>query len=188
MAVFKLPVKKRRRVASGLMSTYDVDVSGRDLRRHRQSAMGPARFVGSWMALMLGLFSVYTAVHYIPAFRSADVVESGQERSDVLLAVDDRHPFTPYLDHLQMKRTYVKPGSSLSVQYRTDGKPVDLFITQCRNIPVVEVYRCNPVAIREVNVRDTSGRREFVFLEGGFYHFSEQSEDDARYRVVWRRT
>ena len=187
MAVFKLPVKKRR-VASGIMSTHNVDVSGRDLRRHRQGAMGPGRFVGSWLALMLGLFSAYTAMHYVPAFRSTDVVESRQDRSDALLAVDDGHPFTPYIDHLQLKRTYVKPGSTLSVQYRTDGTPVDLFITQCRNIPVLEVYRCDPVAVREVKVTDRSGRREFRFQDGGFYHFSERSVDDARYRVVWRRT
>ena len=187
MAVFKLPMKKRR-VNSGLMSAYDVDVTGRDIRRHQQGTMGPARFVGSWIALLLGLFSVYTAIHYIPAFRSVDVVESEQSRSDVLMDVDDSHPLTPYLDHLQLKRTYVKPGSTLSVQYRTDGKPVDLFITQCRNIPVLEVYRCDPIAVREVNVRDRSGRREFQFLNGGFYHLSEKAGDDARYRVVWRRT
>ena len=187
MAVFKLPVKKRR-VASGIMSTHNVDVSGRDLRRHRQGAMGPGRFVGSWLALMLGLFSAYTAMHYVPAFRSTDVVESKQNRSDALMAVDDGHPFTPYIDHLQLKRTYVKPGSTLSVQYRTDGTPVDLYITQCRNIPVVEVYSCDPVAVREVKVSDRSGRREFRFQDGGFYHFSEKASDDARYRVVWRRT
>ena len=187
MAVFKLPMKKRR-VASGIMSTYDVGVTDRDIRRHMQGAMGPARFVGSWLALLLGLFSAYTAMHYVPAFRSTDVVESRRVQSDALMSVDDSHPLTPYLDHLQMKRTYVKPGSTLSVQYRTDGTPVDLFITQCRNIPVVEVYRCSPVAVREINVTDRSGRREFRFREGGFYHFSERSADDARYRVVWRRT
>ena len=170
------------------MSAYDVEVSDRDLKRHKQGAMGPARFVGSWLALSLGLFSAYTAMHYVPAFRSSDVVESSRDRSDALMSVDDSHPFTPYLDHLQLKRTYVKPGSTLSVQYRTDGTPVDLFITQCRNIPVVEVYRCDPLAVREVNVRDTSGRREFQFREGGFYHFSEHASEDARYRVVWRRT
>ena len=185
MAVFKLPMKKRR-IASGLMSAYDVEFTERDIKRHIQGSMGPVRFVSSWVALMLGLFFVYTAIHYIPAFRSTDVVES--ERSDALMAVDDSSPFTPYLDHLQLKRTYVKPGSTLRVQYRTDGSPLDLFITQCRNIPIVEVYRCTPVVVHEVNVTDTSGRREFQFNEGGFYHFRERSSADAHYRVVWRRT
>ena len=189
MAVFKLPMSKKR-VRSALMSTHDVDVSRRDLRRHEATRMGPVRFVFSWMALALGISSLYTAAHYIPAFRSVDVVESGTdlERSDVLFDVEDTNPLAPYLDHFQLKRTYVKPGSTLSVQYRTDGAPVDLFITQCRNVPVLEVFHCDPVAVREVGISDRSGRREFRFREGGFYHLGEHAPDDARYRVVWRRT
>jgi hypothetical protein len=155
--------------------------------------MGPARFVFSWLALLIGLFSCYTAIHYVPSLigKSELLAVSTRDTASAKLDVDKESFFAPYIKIFDLKRAYMRQGQTIQAQYEMPrGMTIDLHITKCRNAPVLEVYNCEPVGSEVITIRDRSGAREFRVSEAGFYYFDEvikRGNADADYRIVWRR-
>ena len=180
---------KRRKGTSGLFNTNGVRLSARDRKRLRagNTRRSAARFVFSWTALMLGLASCYVALFYVPSIvpvhKYISISEPG--RADPRLEADG--VLAPYLALFKMRRAYVRAGQTLSVQYRNAGDaPIDLVVTQCRRAAVMEVFRCQPVSVREFTVGEASGARTFRVVESGFYHFTEHTTSPD-YRIIWKR-
>ena len=180
---------KRRKGASGLFNTNDVRLSARDRKRLRAgyTRRSAARFVFSWAALMLGLASCYVAMFYVPSIvpvhKYISISEPG--RADPRLDADG--VFAPYLALFKMRRAYVRAGQTVSVQYRNMGDaPIHLVMTQCQRAVVIEVFRCDPVSVKDVTVGGTSGARSFRIGESGFYHFGERTAS-SDYRIIWKR-
>lgn len=180
---------KRRKGVSGLLKTDDVRLSERDKKRLRDSytRRSAARFVFSWAALTIGIISCYVAMFYVPSIVPVHKYISISEPGRADPRLDKEGVFAPYLTLFKMRRAYVRAGQTLSVQYRNAGDaPIDLVVTQCRRAAVMEVFRCQPVSVREFTVGEASGARTFRVVESGFYHFTEHTTSPD-YRIIWKR-
>jgi len=184
---------KRRRKAAGLFTTENVNLKRREWKRLSGNRMGPMRFVFSWVALLVGLFSCYTALHYVPSLiGKADLLAiSTNDSASAKLDVENDNIFSPYIKIFDLRRAYMRSGQSIQAQYDMPrGMAIDLHITKCRTAPVIEVYNCDPVSSQVVTITDTSGAREFMVSEAGFYYFDEvvkRGNPNDDYRIVWRR-
>ena len=165
------------------MNTQEVKIRRRDLQRF-SGVRRTGRFLGSWASLMAGLGLCYTALHYIPSFLDREVIlaDSATSASGAL----DVGSGNPFYQLFKLERGYFRTGQAVVAQYELQpGASVDLIITRCRNTPVVEVYRCDPVSSSVIGVSDRSGARTFTLSGAGFYMLNERATGD--YRVVWKR-
>ena len=195
-AVARLAVemKGRKKRASGLLSTDDVNLNRKEWARYSAGARRTSRFIFSWMALMLGIFSLYTATHYAPSLfdRDGTIFETSKSTASMKLDMDDGHILSPYIKLFDLKRGYFRAGQKVTAQYDAPrGAQVELTLTRCKRAVVVEVFQCFPEDQQTVKITDSSGARKFVMPATGFYYLQEKvtlrnADDD--YRIVWRRS
>ena len=185
-----MPVAKGK--ASGTFTTENVTLSNREMKRMNFSARRTSRFVFSWMALMFGLFMVYTSLHYAPALFKPDEILGVSSHRTSGKKLENRHLLSPLVDLLQLERGYFHAGQTMSAQYKLPpGAEADLTIVRCKRAMIVEVFSCDPVAQQTVRVADGTGAREFRVAEEGFYFVDTQvhlAHAGDPYTVIWQRT
>ena len=186
-----MPVAKGK--ASGTFTTENVKLSNRELKRANFSAARrTSRFVFSWMALMFGLFMIYTSLHYAPALFSPSEVLGVTSHKTSGKKLDNKHVLSPLVDLFRLKRGYFHEGQTLSAQYKLPpGATADLVIIRCKRMVIVEVFSCEPVASQRVQVADGTGAREFRVGAEGFYFVDDKvnlAHAGDPYTIVWQRT
>ena len=192
MARFGLKLKRRYKKKSG---SYHTDYQ--DLRSNpKKKKMGIGRTMGSAGSLILGAFSFYVALHYIPAYLGLQKVIAFSEldNSAARLAKDDElSVLSAYMDPLRIKRTYLRAGQSMQVQYALpEGSNMEIKINRCRAAFIVEIFKCDIVSQKKLVVKnDKVGTQRFTFEEKGFYLFDEtviqKTAKQQKFRVVWSR-
>ncbi|WP_409434052.1 hypothetical protein ACJ3XI_05995 [Litorimonas sp. RW-G-Af-16] len=149
----------------------------------------------SGLSLTFGAMMCYVALHYVPAFTSTHKVLSFSNGDTSAARLQNRNPVQkllgPYADAFSLKRTYLRAGQSIQVQYAIPaGAKMDLNIVQCRRLWVIEVFTCQTVSRKHVEVTKKVGTETFRFQDTGFYFFDETvtlGEKGKDYRVVWTR-
>jgi len=189
MAVFGLKMKRQRGKAS---ATYHIDTPA----KHGKKKIGLSRSLGSAVSLIIGGFMFYIALHYIPAYLGFQkvVAMSDLDTSASRLAKDDPVSLlSAYLDPFRLKRTYLRAGQTIQVQYvLPEGTELKIYINRCRSAFIVEIFQCDVVSQEKAIVKnDKVGTQHFQFQEAGFYLFDEVVDQgntpERNYRVVWSR-
>lgn len=159
--------------------------------------IGPRRTLLSALAISLGLFLVYVALHYIPAhIRPVGVVGLTTENGRLTKTVHKKSPIPVignYLDAFQIRRTFLREGQTLEARFIVpEGSEIQLHVRQCRSAFGVEVFYCDVTSHDTVTiVQEGYGRRTLTAPRDGFYYFDERvktPEADAPYKIVWART
>lgn len=194
MSFFGKDLRKSRKSSVG---GFHAEYLDKKTTRKRGKPMGVGRTFSSAMALLIGGFMCYIALHYIPAYlgthkilamsnvdnSAARLVDDGSQRSKMMV----------YLDLFKIKRAYIRPGQSIQAQYALpEGATLDLYIRQCRPALVIEIFDCEVVSEQTARVsNDKVGTRKFTFGDEGFYLFDERvtlpDGKPYKYRVVWSR-
>lgn len=156
-------------------------------------------------ALLSGLVSVsafamggmicYISLHYVPAFLSPSNYLNMPEGNPSATRLDTTEAspiIAHYLDFTSVKRTHLRKGQALQVQYtRPENANIELEITRCKSAFLVEVFKCEAVGTKSIQIKDgVIGTHRFFFEDAGFYRLRERvrgvtSQD--HYRVVWSR-
>ena len=192
MARFGLKLKRRYKKKSG---SYHTDYQ--DLRSNpKKKKMGIGRTLGSAGSLILGAFSFYVALHYIPAYLGLQkiIAFSELDNSAARLAKDDEFSIlSAYIDPFRIKRTYLRAGQSMQMQYALpEGSKLEIEINRCRAAFIVEIFKCEVVSQKKLVVKnDKIGTQRFTFNQEGFYLFDEtviqRTAKQEKFRVVWSR-
>jgi len=192
MAVFGLDFKKKAK-PSGAFSFDTLILTGRS--KHR--TMSNARLVGTAASLFFGGIMCYTAMHYLPAYVNKTTILSYTNADTSAARLNSTSPvksvIQPYLELFDLKRTYLRPGQRIQVQYDIPkNAKLNLTIKRCARNVLFEVYKCQVVGERKVTVSNkTIGTQEFRFQEGGFYLFDDEivrtASKKTDYQVIWRR-
>lgn len=192
MAGFSLKLKRRYKKKSG---SYHTDYQ--NLRSNpKKMKMGFGITLGSASSLILGVFSFYVALHYIPAYLGLQkiIAFSELDNSAARLAKDDEFSvLSAYMDPFRIKRTYLRAGQSMQIQYALpEGSKLEIEINHCRAAFIVEIFKCEVVSQKKLVVKnDKIGTQRFTFDEEGFYLFDEtviqRTAKQEKFRVVWSR-
>ena len=162
-------------------------------------SMSNRRLIGSALSWILGLFIVYCAIFYVPAFvnlRSTMDVAGLKPKTAVLPAANEKPGvLTPYLRLLNARRGFFRSGQILQVDYAlSPGTELTLTIRKCEAPVIVEIFTCNSVQDQTIRIsKPREGSQMFRVSEAGFYYYSETtrnldgSEDEKPHVVLWRR-
>ena len=193
MAIFGIRIKKRRQKAlGGFHAEY---LNKRDHASKKK--IGFFRSLGSAASLILGGAMFYIALHYIPAYLGLQkiVAFSKLDNSASRLAKDNPSSIlSAYIDPFRLKRTYLRQGQSIQVQYALpEGAELKILVNQCKAAFIVEIFKCNVISQETSFVKnDRVGTLKFKFQDAGFYVFDEiitqTKTPHESFRVVWSRT
>lgn len=178
---------KKRRASATFHVDEDFGASWR--RRNRPQRLGLARTLMTGLTLSFAGATVFVALHYVPAKVSPTQIMRVSDLDETMLsdrATGFMSLIAPYWDSLQSRRTYVRAGDTVEVQYRIDGgQTLDLVVERCARQWVREVFNCNVEAQQVVRVDRRRGHHRFQFNAEGFYRFREVQSQESR--VIWRR-
>jgi hypothetical protein len=169
--------------------------SGRYKIKRRRKPTGFLSSIASLCFLSAGAVFCYVSLHYVPAFLSStnyvDMPEVNQ--SATRLNTAETNSFTShYLDFTSVKQAYLRKGQALQVQYtRPENANIELEITRCKSAFLVEVFKCESVGTRHIEIKGGAiGTHRLFFEDAGFYRLKESVRGAAsgdNYRVVWSR-
>ncbi len=142
------------------------------------------------ITLIFGLGLCYASLPYIGAFVNVGKIVGVSEIDRTLgtasaLAAQKQR---------QYKKVYMRAGQSLVADYSIPKhSTLELHIMRCANRPVLEVFKCTPIAEQTVAITQTGkGLRQFTVPVAGFYYFGDNyaknSKSEAPYKLIWRRT
>jgi len=193
MAIFGIRIKKRRQKAlGGFHAEY---LNKRD--HSSKKKIGFFRSVGSAISLILGGAMFYIALHYVPAYLGLQkiIAFSKLDTSASRLAKDGPSSLlSAYIDPFRLKRTYLRQGQSIQVQYALpDDAELEILVNQCKAAFIVEIFKCDVISQETSFVKnDKVGTLKFKFQDAGFYVFDEvitqTKTPHESFRVVWSRT
>ena len=191
MALFGMQMKRRRKAVGGFHAQY-IDL----INRKKTEPLGIVRTFGSATSLIIGGALCYVALHYIPAYLGLNKVLSFSEldRSASIAPESSQWAtLSSYTDAFRIKRTYLRSGQAIQVQYAIpEGATLELYIQRCRPAFIIEIFKCQVVNEETARVtHDKLGTQRFRFPEGGFYRFDEKvtlaPNNMENYRVIWSR-
>jgi len=191
MALFGMEMKRRHKKVGGFHAQY-ID----QMPKKKREPMGLARTLGSAITLIFGGTMCYVSLHYIPAYLGLNKVLSFSDldkSSSVAADSSQWATLSSYVDAFRIKRTYLRPGQTIQVQYAIpEGAKLDLVIQRCRPAFVIEIFQCKVMSEETAQIRnDKLGTQRFRFPEAGFYRFDEtitMAPNNVKdYRVIWSR-
>ncbi len=145
-------------------------------------------FVGL-ITLMIGLGLSYSSLPYIGAFVNVGKIVGVSEIDRKITTVSAQAT----QNHRQYKKVYMRAGQSLVADYTIPKQgALELHIMRCANRPVLEVFKCTPIAEQTVAITQTgAGMRQFTVPVAGFYYFgdnyAENSKSETPYELIWWR-
>ena len=174
MARFSLQMKRRKPKAIGGFHAQYIDKQFSRYGTSKKKNLGLSRTIGSAVSLILGGFMFYISLHYIPAYLGHQkiIALSNFDNSASRLAKDDGFSIlSAYIDPFRLKRTYLRAGQSIQVQYAIpEGSVLEINIIQCQTAFIYEIFKCEPVTKKTSIVRnDKVGSQRFKFKNAGFY-------------------
>lgn len=192
MALFGMTMKPRDKRSVGGYHKDNFDLP----KNRKTKKMGLFRSVGTAASLLLGGSMFYIGLHYIPAYLGLEkiVAYSELDNSAARLTKDDPVSLlSAYIDPFRLKRTYLRAGQSIQVQYALpEGAELEININRCKPAFIVEIFKCDVVSQKTAIVKnDETGTQRFKFQDAGFYFFDEtiqKNVQNKKYRVVWSRT
>jgi hypothetical protein len=154
--------------------------------------------------LFSAAFLFYCSLFYIGAFVDVGkIVGVNQQtsatnaRSTALNGKMDSNPslLTRVQDRFRANRVFLRRGQTIQASYSIPaGAEITLTIKQCKNMPVMEVFKCDVISEKTKKItRKTTGYNGFTVTSPGFYYFEETvtklptKTANAAYRVVWQR-
>jgi len=191
MAIFGMEMKRRQKKVGGFHAQY-IDKGASKKRK----PMGLGRTFGSATTLIIGGAMCYVALHYIPAYLGLNKILSFSDlntSSSIAPESSQMTTLSSYVDAFRLKRTYLRPGQTIQVQYAIpEGAKLDLVIQRCRPAFILEIFKCETMSEETAQIRDDKlGTQRFHFPEAGFYRFDEKvtlaPNNTDNYRVVWSR-
>ncbi|RKQ71492.1 hypothetical protein DES40_0814 [Litorimonas taeanensis] len=152
---------------------------------------GLVRFSLLGAVVMMG----YISLHYIPAYFNPSKYLNANKQyvSSKRLDTNESGALVGhYLDVTSVKKTYLRQGQALRVQYlRPDNSNIELRIKRCRSVFLIEVFKCEVVGEKVVQITEgQNGTQRFIFEDKGFYMLEERVSGQTNskdFRVVWSR-
>ena len=193
MAIFGIKLKQRRKKAIGGFHADYIDKR----EYSKKKSFSFFRSIGSAASLILGASMFYIALHYIPAYLGLQkiVAFSDLDNSAARLAKDDPASLlSAYIDPFRLKRTYLRQGQTIQVQYALpEGAEMEIYINQCRAAFIVEIFKCDILNQEKTTIKnDKVGTQKYQFQDAGFYVFDEivkqKNIPHEKFRVVWSRS
>lgn len=151
-------------------------------------------------------FVLYCSLFYVGAFFDAGKIigisqsvraEKAQKNVRNMPRVKKRTLFSPVIEAFSMNRVYMRKGQTILATYSLPrNSKLSLKIKQCKSMPIVEVFKCEPLGEQGTVIRNrATGFIEFTVSEPGFYYFEDEviklpkTELKAffDYRIVWQR-
>ncbi len=164
---------------------------------------GSARYYMSIIVLVMATVMFYVSAHYIGAFVNVNkaIAMSGTSQSDSIAHKEIYRRIAHIIGVPDYKRVYLRSGQAIEAQYELpDGAQIELEIMQCKQRPILEVFKCKAIAQSTSIIKDRrSGSHEIQVGKSGFYYFSAKvsppelenkySEAGIKsdYSLIWRR-
>ncbi len=151
-------------------------------------SMSNSRLLGSALSWVLGISAFYCSLFYVPAFFDYKKVFG---ISNVTPNIDDKKHsvLSPYMELMQLNRTYLKSGQSMEAYYKIIGNnPAELLLYTCMSPAVIEVFVCDPAIVKRIPLEKARGSYSVQVPENGFYGYRVQvAERSDKYYLIWRR-
>ncbi|WP_371397911.1 hypothetical protein [Fretibacter rubidus] len=154
---------------------------------------------GSALSILIGLFTMYTAMHYLTAYVSPkQILWSSQSNSAAnQMEENSMGVVDKVLDSFTRDQAYIRRGKGLAAHYVIpEGKSIELRIVRCQPQFIVEVFRCTAGDQQIITLnKSRKGVERLSFNLAGFYVYQSRlinsdgtpAEDKTGYRVVWHR-
>lgn len=126
-------------------------------------------------AVLIGVFSIYTAMHYItPYFSHGNVLRTGSDEAVATVDAEFNASLTDRLLHsFKQSDVFIPKGKYVQMDYIIPrGATIDVTLTRCKSIPIIEVFNCIPASSQTETISGKMrGSARFRFGKSGFYVF-----------------
>ncbi len=151
-------------------------------------SMSNWRLLGTAASWILGIAAIYCSLFYLPAFydyRKAFGISSATPQ----INVTERNMLSPYMDLLKQNKTFLRSGQAMEASYKIESSARGkLLFFKCQSPLVIEVFKCDPVIVKEFPLNKSSGKFAIQVNQNDFYGFTLALNDsEAKYAVAWRR-
>ncbi len=153
-------------------------------------SMSNGRLLGSALSLILGLFLAYASIFYVPAFFNIRGAFGISGAHPMAKAKSSKSPLQPFIDLINMDRTYLTAGQSVDVRYNfASGSKAELVFYKCQTLPIMEVFNCNPIVVDRISISHSrSGQKSLRIKSNGFYAFEVVTNTaPSKYHIAWQR-
>lgn len=193
----------RRFAQKGSTDSYRLNKLGVTDEHGRVFTLNYTGVFATVSALLTGAFFIYTALHYItPYFSNGDALRiGGQDTIEKIDAKFDDTLTERLLHSFKKSEVFVPKGRYIQIEYTIPrGATIDVTLTRCKGIPVVEVFNCTPTSTQTETISGKSrGMEKFRFGKSGFYAVQhkvnlpatpvdkESAKQPEKTTVLWRR-
>ena len=155
--------------------------------------------LSSAISIVVGLFTMYTSMHYLTAFFSPQQVLWSSDSNSAANQMENGSIgfIDKIVDSFTRDQAYFRNGKRLAAHYVIpEGKSVELTIVRCQPVLIVEVFKCTPGDVQTITLNtNRTGVETYRLNHGGFYVYQSRlldkngatATDKSGYRVVWRR-
>lgn len=151
-------------------------------------------------------FTLYCSLFYVGAFIDIGKIigvsqyvraQKAQQNIPSIADAAPRNILSPIMDGFAINRIYMRKGQSILATYSLpSGAQLSLSIQQCKSKPIIEVFSCEVLGVKNVEILNRSnGFIEFIVSEPGFYYFEDNViklpntslKPYYDYNIVWQR-
>jgi len=154
----------------------------------QQRTMSNARLISTAMTWTFALAAIYCSLFYAPAFydlKNAFGVTSNPSKAQL----ENKKFYAPLVDLLNQSQGYVMGGQAIEAYYKIEGEVSgNLVVYACQSPIIIEIFKCDPVIIKEVPLKKSQDKYAVQVNQNGFYGMTlKLNNEDSDFNLIWRR-
>ena len=152
-------------------------------------------------AITSGIFICYTALHYLIAFAPSQSIIWASDSNRAANMTEDKFRLellSRFTNGFSGNRAFFRKGRGLDIHYTLpENTRLSINVTQCRSMPLAEVYKCRPINTQNIRLDNKRiGTERVLFKKSGFYQYRATITDEMGnvirrpkgLNIVWRRS
>lgn len=154
----------------------------------QERTMSNSRLVSTALTWTFAIAAIYCSLFYVPAFYDFKTGFGLSSKAPQVQSVD-RKFYSPAIDLLKQKQGFVMSGQAIEAHYKIDGNVSgNLSVYACLSPVIIEIFKCDPVIIKEIPLKKSSGKVSVRVNQNDFYGYMITLKDEtADYHLAWRR-